>query len=169
MRVVLAMVQKRLLPGDVVYVHYGARQALEFYGPAYGLPPERLLFGRCHAGDLRAALAELDALRGRPRVWVLITHALPPLREKPVILAYLDAIGRRLGTIEHRPRRGNETGWSFAALWDLEEPSRLVAAEAVSFPVPEITRPLGAWSSCEHGPVAPAASRGPETSAPVSP
>lgn len=96
MKPVLAYVRERRRPDDAVYVYYGAAPAVTFYGPRYGLGRGDYLVGGCHRGDGRRYLRELDTLRGRSRVWLIMTHAGPRFREREDILAYLDAAGTRL-------------------------------------------------------------------------
>lgn len=127
-RPLLQQLAREWRPGDSLYVYPDAQYALRFYGecggcgagrypfplrPAApgasdgsGFPtalasePPAILIGR--AGDTPAqSLARLDALRGRARVWLLFSHVrgiLSGLDQQQLTLAYLDKIGRRLGS-----------------------------------------------------------------------
>jgi Dolichyl-phosphate-mannose-protein mannosyltransferase len=115
-------------PGDTLYVYRNAQYALRFYGecgdcdvppfpfavrPAApgtlvrGFPaavasaPPELVVGT-DRGSAGRDLTDLDALRGRDRVWILISHADSPngLDEQQLFKAYADKIGRRLDSHE---------------------------------------------------------------------
>lgn len=77
---------------DASYIYYGAVPAYEFYAVRDPLPA-RATLGECHRGDLPAYLRELDAFRGRARVWLLFAHELPRLGERAAMLAYLRGFG----------------------------------------------------------------------------
>lgn len=108
-RPLLRELAARRQPGDALYVYYGAGQAIRYYGPRYGLQPADYLLGGCHRGDTAAYLAELDRYRGRPRLWVVFSHAQPRLGEQAAILAHLDHLGTRREALRSLPsghRRG---------------------------------------------------------------
>ena len=77
---------------DASYIYYGAAPAYQFYDAREALPA-RATMGGCHRGDANAYLTELDAFRGRPRVWLLFAHDLPRLREREMMLAHLESLG----------------------------------------------------------------------------
>lgn len=139
---------RRRHPGDAVYVFYGAKPALRYYGPRTGLDPAGVTAGGCHRGDLAAYLREIDELRGRPRVWVMILQHQIPLREQQTIRAYCSTIGRRLESLS-TPETGGE---STLDLYDLSDPARLAAARADTFPLPEVNRTLALQLGCGTGP-----------------
>lgn len=148
---VLSYVRERRRPGDVVYVYYGSAPAVEFYAPRYGLARGAYLNGGCHRGDPRRYLRELDAFRGQPRVWVLLTHAHPRLLERENILAYLDAVGTRRDTLVVESRAfGHNLRPAEAHLYDLSDAGRLATASADSFPVKEPPTAVGP-SGCGVG------------------
>jgi hypothetical protein len=89
----LRAVAARRRPGDAVYVYYGAAHAVAFYGPGYGLRPGDYFQGGCHRGYVAAYRREIDGFRGRRRLWVIFSHALPRLGEEAAILAHLDRLG----------------------------------------------------------------------------
>lgn len=133
---VLEYVGDRRLSGDAVYVYYGAAQAVTFYAPRYGMARDEYKIGGCHRGDSRLYLRELDTFRGRPRVWVVLTHAGPVLREREDILAYLDAIGVRIEGRVFGPRGlGRNLLPAEAHLYDLSDAEKLDDAAADSFPL----------------------------------
>ncbi len=131
-------------PDDAIYVYYGARMAFGFYAPRTGVDPSGALLGACHRDDPRAYLREIDALRSRPRVWVLFAHAVAGFAEQPLIRGYLAEIGRR--------RQSYETRGAALDLYDLSDPARLAAGSAEAFPVPAPDTRLVAWLGCDAGP-----------------
>jgi len=145
MRPVLAGLARRRLQGDQVYVYYAAEPAYRFYGPRAALGLDGTAFGRCHRGEPRRYLRELDAFRGRPRVWVVRTHVYRELFEAEIVDAYLSRMGSRKEALR---AKGAE-----AVLWDLSNAGALPAdaAETQALPAwkPEATARLG----CGHGPI----------------
>jgi hypothetical protein len=147
MKPVLSYVRERRQPGDGIYVYYGAALAVTFYGRRYGLGRSEYAIGGCHRGDGRRYLRELDTFRGRPRVWLLLTHDVPVRREGEDILAYLDAIGtRRDGFVFESRGPGRGLPPAAAYLYDLSDGDKLGRAAADSFPLtgpPPTNRPTG--------------------------
>lgn len=130
----MSYLRERRQPGDAVYVYYGAALAVTFYAPLYDLRRAEYAVGGCHRGDSRLYLRELDTLRGRPRVWVLLTHAGPALSEREDILAYLDAIGvRREGLYVAPHGIGRNLLPAEAYLYDLSIGEKLDDATADTF------------------------------------
>ncbi len=134
-RPLLAWVQARRLQGDAVYAYYGAGQALQFYGPGYGLPRAGYVLGDCYAAAPRALLHELDAFRGKKRLWVLFSHAARPI-DRPVMIHYLNRIGTRLAAAVVPAHKHATPTAVYAYLYDLSDPVRLATASAESFPIP---------------------------------
>lgn len=127
-RPLLQHLERAWRPGDALYVYPDTQYALRFYGEcrdcdvgrypfplrlappgvrdSSGFPaalvsnPPTTLIGQ--AGDTPAQmLARLDSLRGRARVWLLFSHVrgvLSGLDQQQLMLAYLDKVGRRLGS-----------------------------------------------------------------------
>jgi len=54
MKPALAYLQERRLPGDAVYVYYGAAPVVTFYAGAYGLRDNDYAVGGCNRGDTRS-------------------------------------------------------------------------------------------------------------------
>jgi hypothetical protein len=130
MRPVLEQVQARRQGQDEIYVYYGARYAIEFYGPQTGIEP--WIQGGEHREDPRAYLHELDRLRGRARSWFVFTHALPRYGEIKLIRRYLETIGT---IVDEVPDPFGLTHERAAGAWlvDLSDRERLAAATAGSF------------------------------------
>lgn len=133
---VLAAVQRERQPGDAVYVYYGGDKAFRYYAGRFGFRPGDYVMGGCWRDDPRAFLRELDRFRGQARLWVIITHALPELREDTLILGYLDRIGVRQAAHEGAPpARGGRAARAAAYRYDLTDPARLGSASAGSYPL----------------------------------
>jgi hypothetical protein len=159
-RPVLAHIQAARHSGDGMYVYFGAAPAVSFYGDGYGLAPGDYAVGGCHRMQAVRYLEELDTFRGRSRVWVVITHAIPALHERENILQYLDTIGVRRDTFAVAPHLvGNRGLPAEAFLYDLNDPGRLGAAAAASFPLIAPTSP-DARFVCGAGPDAMVPARG---------
>lgn len=143
----LAHLRASIQPGDRVWVFYGGVLAFDFYAARYGFHRDDYVAGGCHRPESRPLLAELDAFRGAPRVWVFIAHANPSLRERQNVLGYLDAIGRRL---ERFPAAGTATEPPDVELdlYDLSDPVRLAGVAAADYPVLE---PLATADQCGTG------------------
>ena len=87
---------------------------------------------RARAG--RAFLRELDELRGLPRVWVVLTHIIPPLAgERLDLLGYLDAIGQRRMAITVPSTRPGPPLPTEGILYDLSDSQRLQRTTAATF------------------------------------
>ena len=134
MKPVLAFMQERRRPNDSVYAYYSAAPEVSFYAGAFGLRDNAFAVGGCHRGDSRRYFEEIDMFRGRPRLWLLITHSL--YREREDILYYLDTIGLRLDSFVMKSRFPGRSGSPAEVfLYDLSDPVRLSQATSVSSPV----------------------------------
>ncbi|HEX2781542.1 MAG TPA: hypothetical protein VHM30_18705, partial [Gemmatimonadaceae bacterium] len=85
--------------GDALYVAYGARQAFEWYRDRIPFPDSAITLGGCHRPAWREYMREVDAFRGRGRLWVMVSHpaAIHGLREMVLLEEYLDRIAPKLG------------------------------------------------------------------------
>jgi hypothetical protein len=148
---VLQAMRQAWQPGDRAYVYYGGEKAFLYYTRRYGFTVGDYVLGRCAREDPRLYLRELDAFRGSPRLWLVVTHSVP--EEATAIRGYLDRIGTRRASLEagHVPgaRRSDRAQ---VDLYDLSDAGRLAAVTADTFPLPP---PAGggqaaAWS-CHPG------------------
>ena len=100
-------------PGDTIYVYYGAAQAFRYYAPREGIPDSAFTVGACARTEWRGYTAQLDSLRGRPRVWLVLSHPFlrGGIREDSLFTTYLAHIGRRV--------EGVATYGALGALYDL--------------------------------------------------
>lgn len=83
---------------DAIYVYYGSAPAFEYYAARAGIPRSAYRVGSCARDDWRRYLHEVDALRGRPRVWFVMSHPFIKggIREDSLFLQYFAALGRRI-------------------------------------------------------------------------
>jgi hypothetical protein len=125
-RDVFAYVQARRQPEDAVYAFYNAGHAIAYYGPQYDLLPQDVVIGVCPGSNTRRLLNELDSFRGKPRLWVIISHAVGPFREREAMLGYLTAMGTQRDSIVISRSRLS----SSAYLYDLSDATRLRAVSA---------------------------------------
>jgi hypothetical protein len=149
---VLGYVQARRQPSDEVYVYYASAPVVSVYDAAFGFARGAYAVGGCHRGNSRRYFEELDTFRGRPRVWVIVTHSLPGYREREDIVAYLDAIGTRADDVNVPSRAiSGEPLPAEGFLYDLSATGRLARADAASFAV---TGPSGTnqQNTCVNGP-----------------
>lgn len=111
MKPVLAYVRDRHQPGDTVYVFHLSDVPFRFYRHRFGLGHDRFgladvepVFGRKVESTEDALSADLARVRGRPRVWVLLTHtaALGGPDETAIVSAILDRWGTRLDAYSAR-------------------------------------------------------------------
>ena len=96
-RPTMAYLQANHKTGDVIYVYSWAVPAFRYYAPFYGFSESDFVAGNKHENDRPGLLAELDALKGGRRVWVLFSHvyASAGYNEQDFILAHLDEMGQR--------------------------------------------------------------------------
>ncbi len=143
----LTYLRAKSAAGDAVYVYYGAVPAYTFYDLVAPFPA-RAVMGGCHRGDARGYLTELDAQRGRARVWVLFAHESWRLGERELMLRYLDAIGtlRDSTTSLGRDVDGKPTIVRLY-LYDLSDSTRLPSARASDLAIPK-SGPLEERQQC---------------------
>jgi len=142
----LQYLSDRLRPTDTIWVYYGAGQAFTYYSRQFPMHAHVIL-SSCDRTDARATLRQLDAVRGRSRVWIVLTHI--DAMEKRALLGYLDAIGTRLDTFSLDARPDAVTA-SSVFLYRLDDPERLARASAADVPVSPIADP-SPWSC--YGPM----------------
>lgn len=139
LRPVARYVARHRRAGDVIYVYYGAAPAFRYYAPRVGIPRADYVVGACARSDWRRYTAELDSLRGRPRVWLVLSHAFVRggIREDSLFTRYLARIGRRV--------EGVETVGALGALYDL---SVRPAGDTGAFTPPPSGNDAGALEQC---------------------
>lgn len=105
---VLAHVRDRRQPGDLIYIYYGAQYPMQYYAPRYGFADGEYVLGKIARRHPERYLAQLDALRGNARVWIVFSHPTVKrgLDEQQYFLDYLDGIGTRLDEIREQDASG---------------------------------------------------------------
>lgn len=122
-------IANRRTADDLVYVYYWNAQAFLYYAPKFGLTESDYRVGRCSMGSGRAYLQELEELIGARRVWIAMPHSSNV--ERDTLLAFLDANGRRVETVN-----------DFGYLYDLSPQAGRAVARAATFPLPpELSAP----------------------------
>src|SRR3954468_21744125 len=119
LRPILEYVARNRHPGDIVHVYYGAGQGFLYYAARQGFRPGEYEIGRCAMDEPRSYLEEVDRLRGRSRVWMIFSHSLQGAREIRLIVAYLNAVGRRLDAVPAIRSNAPLSASAYAFLYDL--------------------------------------------------
>jgi hypothetical protein len=136
---VLAYVQSHRRPGDVVYVHANAYEAVDHYGPRYGLPVGSYVLGTCDERDTRPFLDQADRFRGAPRLWV-IGSSVPEFQyARDAVDRYLGTVGVRRDSVSIRSPLTPQFGPVSAALYDLSDTTRLRSMTVATFQLPPNT------------------------------
>jgi hypothetical protein len=83
---------------DAIYVYYASAPAFEYYAARYGIPRSTYRLGSCARDDWRRYLGEVDELRGRPRVWFVMSHPFNKggVREDSLFLQYFATLGEAI-------------------------------------------------------------------------
>lgn len=121
MKPVLEHVAKHWQSGDVVYLYYAGAKVFDHYAPRVGLKDVEPVVGTMSRNDWFEYIADLEALRGKPRVWVVFMHAhkLDGVDEQKLFLMTLDRMGGELQRFEHAD--------AAAYLYDLSDAERILA------------------------------------------
>jgi hypothetical protein len=133
LRPVVAHLFARREPEDAVYVFFGAGQAFHYYAQRYRLTMDNAVVGSCSVEKPRQYLHQIDQFRGKPRVWILLTHDRG--EGKAAIIGYLDHIGRRLDAVEVPGSSGRAVEAASGYLYDLSDSKRLTTAAASTFAI----------------------------------
>jgi hypothetical protein len=97
---VVGYVARNHQPGDLVYLYYSAEPGYLYYARQLGFRAPTIT-GTRSQGDFQAYAADLDALRGNARVWVVFSHTV--LAERDFSVRHLESVGARLDYYR-RPR-----------------------------------------------------------------
>lgn len=83
---------------DAIYVYYASAPAFEYYAARDGIPRSAYRVGSCSRDDWRRYVSEIAELRGRPRVWFVLSHPYNKsgIREDSLFLQYFSTVGRRI-------------------------------------------------------------------------
>jgi hypothetical protein len=132
-KTVLAFLREHRRPGDAVFVFPYEVEAVERYGPEYGLASDDYQIGDCSHEDGRVFLRDVDCDRGRSRVWLLDGGVPGYAAPRRSLEKYLATIGVRKESISVPSEKPLEPVG--AQLFDLSDPTRLAAAGAETFPL----------------------------------
>ncbi|MBE0656106.1 MAG: hypothetical protein IH602_00365 [Bryobacteraceae bacterium] len=118
-RPVLRHVERSLVPGDDIYLYYGAVAAFRYYqtqgilagaqpieGYSFGMVPSRPSVAFVESRNARSHwklyLEDLDRLRSRKRVWVVFSHLYKraEISEEQFFLDHLNSFGRQISRFE---------------------------------------------------------------------
>jgi len=113
---VLRELKKQLRPGDILYVYFKARHALNFYGPKEGIT--NYVTGNSY-DSIVPFLRELDKFKGNNRVWFFFSQWTERQTFPDSIKGYLgNVLGKEIGKIPDPD--GNKEDLEVAAhLYDL--------------------------------------------------
>jgi uncharacterized membrane protein len=109
MKPVLAYIHDHKQPGDSLYIFYISEVPFRYCENCFGLEKDRygladmpVIFGQSGERDPSIYRSDLARLRGKGRVWVLITHprALGGIDEEQLFPEILDQWGRQLDRVD---------------------------------------------------------------------
>jgi hypothetical protein len=93
----LLQIRDNWQPGDRIYVHHGALPAFKYYTRDNPFPMSAIVEDVETRTDERDYRAQLFALSGSPRVWLVFSHR--QVEDEAVIRAYAEGIGRCVCTV----------------------------------------------------------------------
>lgn len=88
----LAGLRLKYRPNDLIYVYSGAMPTFRYYAPFYGFAENQFIAAKISDyGLLEPALADIESLRGNPRVWLLFSHVYEAggVNHREAILEYI--------------------------------------------------------------------------------
>ena len=140
----LAQMHDRWQSGDIVYSTYGTAFEMLQNAPQFGLRAADYILGPCDLSDPRRSLHAADALRGRPRAWVIVGTGLY-FPESPEY-SYLRTIGVRRDSLavrlpgSFRAFAPEPFDIATAYLFDLSDTTRLAHATADTYVLSPLLR-----------------------------
>lgn len=132
---VLGYLQRHRHPGDSIYVFPLVRIGTLFYGPRFGLRPDEWTTGICDRSGSVPYLRDVDRYRGVSRLWVLSAGPRPYRAARAAVRKYLSTIGVKRDSLELPSLTFQSAS---VELYDLSDSTRLRAATAESFPLPQM-------------------------------
>ena len=87
---------------DVIYLYCMAYYSFRYYQNKYGFTDNDYIVGILSRDNWRKYIADLDKLRGYPRVWLVFSHVYRgnEVDEERLYLYHLDSIGKRLDSFK---------------------------------------------------------------------
>jgi hypothetical protein len=128
-RPIIEELAHRWKAGDGLYVYCGARHAVSFYGPRHSL--YEWTANDCNYDDPRVYLREVDAFRGRSRVW-FFSMLFPG--DAMIVRSYLRAIGREEEVIAGHALAGRGGRIIDVYRYDLSNPAAGITAAEFKWP-----------------------------------
>jgi hypothetical protein len=115
-KLAIQYIQAHQQTGDAWYVYHWARYQFWYYSDLNHINPGTVRVGVDCGVDQACYAADLDQLRGQPRVWVLFSHIWigDGLQEEDFFLDHFDHLGVRMDTYKSTGAR--------AYLYDLSQP-----------------------------------------------
>jgi hypothetical protein len=112
-RPAISYIRQHWQKGDQLYVYYGARPAFMYYGPQFGFEDNDYIPGEAGRNDWNQYWAEIERVRGQPRVWLLFSHVWQGngVDEEKLFLFRLNRLGQQLDA--------KQTSGAAAYLYDL--------------------------------------------------
>ncbi len=101
MRPVMEELARSRRDGDATYVYHDAQWPYLWYAREYGVEGAPVVIGQWSENDWERDVADLEQLRGRPRVWLVFSHvwdARADKTEEDFFLFQLDRMGSRLAS-----------------------------------------------------------------------
>jgi hypothetical protein len=97
-RPVISYVKEHWQEGDFLYLFYSAESAFEYYSKTFLFKKDDYAVGVRSTNNWHRYAKDLDALRGRERVWILFSHntRMNGIDEEKFFLYYLNTIGTEL-------------------------------------------------------------------------
>ncbi|AFY90443.1 hypothetical protein [Chroococcidiopsis thermalis] len=118
---VLSYMSSHQQTGDTIYIYERAEYQFKYYANWYGYQEGDYILGiddldrqdgqGISEAEWQRYTSDFDKLRGKQRVWILLSHLRRWEDEQERVLAYLDGIGKRVDAFE---KEG-----SFVYLYDL--------------------------------------------------
>jgi len=117
-RLAIQYIQSHQQEDDVWFVYHWARYQFLYYSEVYYLQPPAVRIGADCGVDRTCYVADIEELRGQPRVWVLFSHLWvgDGLQEEPFFIQQLDRMGVRLDKFQSTGAR--------AYLYDLRQSAK---------------------------------------------
>ena len=117
-QLVLHELKKQWQPGDLLFVYFKTRHALNFYGPKEGISNYKV---GSNYQTIEPYLRQLDSLNGNKRVWFIFSQWTEKQPFPDSIKTYLGTvIGKEIGKIPD-PHGGTESSEAAAHLFDLSK------------------------------------------------
>jgi hypothetical protein len=91
-------IRKNWQPNDILFVYYGSQNSFEYYSKNYGFKKDDYLIETDSANDWERYVKDIEAVKGRKRVWILFSHICDweGVDEEKFFLFNFDRIGTKM-------------------------------------------------------------------------